>query len=156
VCVVFGVSFYGRFNVTADARVRSAFQRALYVSAGIAYINSAVAFPDQPTLCGVNVTNTGGFGRPSRTLWEMETLSQEAIEEREADLRRMEVFGESNYTIMRRHVEDMFRGLGGNLHSDAAPVATQPPVPDTKVYFSVISNVQGKRPLLRYCIVHCF
>lgn len=137
--MVFGVSFFGRYNVTADPRVRAAFQRALYVSAGVAYINSAVATPDQDKMCGVNVTNTGGFGR--RALLAYEALSEAAVEQIAAAARRMEVFGESNFTVMQKHVNDLLREMGGNAGSFTTAETTPPP--DTNVYFSVVSNVEG-------------
>jgi hypothetical protein len=158
VCVVFGVRFYGPRNITSDPLVRAAFQRALYVSAGVAYINSRVASPDDEQLCGVNMTNTGGF---RRRLSDSESLvlgmteekeSEDAREDREADLRRMQVFGVSDFTVMTHYVEEMFR-VKDESRADSgvaslARATPAPTTPDTNVYFSVISNVVGKSFLL--------
>lgn len=174
VCVVFGISFYGPRNITADVRVRDAVRRALYVSSGIDYGNSEVAGPDDTELCGVSSVNTGGF---RRALTEEEALAGPAlvsIEEYELaqeKARRMEVFGVSDYAVMLRQVEDW---LGKDVANTASVVlphgslpasilalktptprpVTAPPsgtpaptVPDTVIYFSVVSNVPRKQSL---------
>jgi hypothetical protein len=147
--VVFGVRFYGPRNITTDPLVRAAFQRALYVSAGVAYINSRVASPDDEQLCGVNVTNTGGFRRRldfgeapgvAMDAWEDDTAE---IADAEADARRMQVFGVSDFTVMLHHVEEMFRVEEDSRVEPYARATRAPTTPDTNVYFSVISNVVG-------------
>lgn len=139
--MVFEVGFYGPRNITLDPLVRFAFQRALFVSAGIPYFNVEVALPDQKQLCGVNTTNEGGFRR--RALYESgssEDLQEDRIIEAEQATRRGEVFGITDFSELRSKA-------AAELHEFAQHrpekdiLALIPNAPDTNVYFSLVSNV---------------
>lgn len=148
-CVVFGVKFYGPTNITDDPLVRFAFQRALFVSAGMPYFNTEVALPTQAKLCGVNVTNEGGFrralsgsGADANAMSASSSLAR--IIETEQTSRRQEVFGISDFNALRATAQD-----GLDLYASSHPHPSKISLlrsnaPDTNVFFSVVSNVIGK------------
>lgn len=141
VCVVFGVSFYGPRNITIDPLVRFAFQRALWVSAGIPYFNVEVALPDQASLCAgsVSTVNTGGFRRLVETGLE-DDLAMDQLIESEQTQRRQQIFGISDFSALRSAAfaelyQSSLRGSGKDT------LAIIPGAPDTNVFFSLVSNV---------------
>ena len=89
--------------------------------------------------------NDGGFGR---TLSEelISTFTESEREELEHRRRRQEVFGISDFAVMLRHVEESYPlGVSASVHPSLGDIssAATTPVPNTKVFFSVISIVEG-------------
>lgn len=135
--------------------VRFAFQRALFVSAGIPYFNVEVALPDQETLCGsVNVVNTGGWVRRSLQDGEAEAeeqhspeeLSLERIIEAEQRTRRGEVFGVTDFAELRTQAAAALDKNSKTLRQSRTSMALRPDAVDTNVFFSLVSNVPGESP----------
>ena len=137
---MFEVSFYGPRNITIDPLVRFAFQRALFVSAGIPYFNVEVALPDQKQLCGVNVTNEGGFRRALYETGSPEDLQEDRIIEAEQATRRGEVFGITDFSELRSKAAAELHEFAQSRH-EKDTFAIIPNAPDTNVYFSLVSNV---------------
>lgn len=154
VCVVVGVSFYGRKNITAYPEVRAAFKRALFVSAGVAVNNVQVALPNEEALCEVSTVNTGGYRRLDGIGDGGYAFpADDALSELSESQRMQLSFGMTNYSDVQAAVQAMWTEEDVHTVGEKFRMKSLAQTPDTNVFFSIVSNVPGTQNHNCFCFI---